>query len=352
MSHRTLPGKRLLVMLCIMVAALSCQKPDTEETPTEVPPPIATFESLFTFPTKAFCGSTFTSNLKIKDGKDIGSVSVSNDDLYLYLTYNLEQNWYLVDVQSYAGTGGLIPRTSNGNPNHGRFPGKQGLSPCDMRQTFTFRVALSALTPEEANGCAGRLFVAMRASVRHIANVGACTSGLDEEAWAAPILINPHRKSEWATAFYYCLQDCPPPPPPAPAWCVYGQGYWFASGKKAWCGEAKVTFGTLIVTQQEGHELWSRPGKRSTMEKAFFQAAALKLSQECFSEGKPIPEAIRDAYQIIEKELVGLDKLQDLNNPLATEELDNQIQNAAGAIGKWICANKCNPPEDPTSCTN
>lgn len=348
MIHRTWPGNHVLLALCIMVVALSCQKPDTEETPTEVPPTTAVFESLFTFPSKAFCGQTFTSKLKIKDGKDIGSVTVANDELYLYLTYNLEQNWYLVDVQSYAGTEALIPRTANGNPNHGRFPGKQGLSPCDMKQAFTFRVARTALTAEETADCAGRYFVAMRASVRHIANVANCTAGLDEEAWAAPILINPNRKSEWATAFYYCVQDCPPP---APAWCVYGQGYWFASGKKEWC-TGKVTFGNLTVTQQDGHDLWSRPGKRSTMEKAFFQASALQLSQQCYNPGVPMPDAIKEAYLAIEQELLKCENIQDLNKPLASEELDKKIQDAAGAIGKWICANKCNPVEDPTSCTN
>lgn len=348
MIHRTWPGKHLLLALCIMVAALSCQKPDTEEAPTEVPPTIAAFESLFTFPTKAFCGNTFTSKLKIRDGKDVGSVSVSNDDLYLYLTYTLEQNWYLVDVQSYAGTEALIPRTSNGNPNHGRFPGKQGLSPCDMKQSFTFRVALSALSPEEKEDCARRFFIAMRASVRHIANVGGCTSGMDEEAWAAPILINPNRKSEWATAFYYCLQDCPPPPPPV---CAYGQGYWFASGKKAWC--LPVTFGGLNVTQQEGHELWSKPGKRSTMEKAFFQASALQLTWACFPGNENVPADIKAAYETIKEKLsTGYSSYHGLNAPLSTPEEEKSIQDATGLIGKWICANKCSALEDPTSCTN
>ena len=347
MIHRTWLGKHVLLALTLLVTILSCQKPDTEETPTEVPPTTALFESLFTFPSKAFCGQTFTSKLKIKDGKDIGSVTVANDDLYLYLTYTLEQNWYLVDVQSYAGTEALIPRTSNGNPNHGRFPGKQGLSPCDMKQTFTFRVARTALTPEENEDCTNRFFIAMRASVRHIANVGGCTSGLDEEAWAAPILINPNRKSEWATAFYYCVQDCPPPPPPV---CAYGQGYWFASGKKPWC--QPVTFGTLNVSQQEGLELWSRAGKRSTLEKAFFQASALQLTWACFPGNENVPGDVKAAYETIKSVLSTKSNLQALNPPLSSPEEESRIQDATGLIGKWICANKCSPSEDPTSCTN
>lgn len=345
MIHRTWPGKHLLLALTIMVAALSCQKPDTEETPTEVPPTIATFESLFEFPTKSFCGSNFTSPLKVKDGKNIGNVKVANDDLYLYLTYNLEQNWYLVDVQTFAGTESLIPRTTNGNPNHGRFPGKQGLSPCDMKQSFTFRVALSSLNMESEADCARRLFIAMRASVRHIANVGACTSGLDEEAWAAPILINPNKHSEWATAFYYCLQDCPPPPP---AWCAFGQGYWFASGKHPWDNE--VVFGTFSVAEAEGLKMWGT-GKRTTLEKAFFQAAALQLSQKKLHPNEPIPATIKDQYDLIANALSIYKVPNDLKAAQLTPEEDKALQDAAGAIGKWICANNCNLVEDPTACT-
>lgn len=345
MIYRTWPGKHLLLALTIMVAALSCQKPDTEEAPTEVPPTIATFESLFEFPTKSFCGSQFTSPLKVKDGKNIGNVKVANDDLYLYLTYTLEQNWYLVDVQTFAGTESLIPKTGDGSPNHGRFPGKQGLSPCDMKQTFTFRVALSSLNNESEADCARRLFIAMRASVRHIANVGACTSGLDEEAWAAPILINPNKNSEWATAFYYCLQDCPPPPP---AWCAFGQGYWFASGKHPWDND--VVFGLLKVSESEGMKMWGT-GKRTTLEKAFFQAAALQLSQKKLHPNEPIPASIKAQYDIIANALSGYTETAELQSAQLTAEKEKEIQDAAGAIGKWICANNCNLVEDPTACT-
>lgn len=345
MSHRTWPGKHFLLALTILVAALSCQKPDTEDAPTEVPPTIATFESLFTFPNKTFCGQTFTSPLKVKDGKNIGSVSVANDDLYLYLTYTVEQNWYLVEAQTYAGTESLIPRTGDGSPNHGRFPGKQGMPPCDMKQSFTFRVALSSLSTESKADCAKRLFIAMRASVRHIANVGACTSGLDEEAWAAPILINPNKHSEWATAFYYCLQDCPPPPP---AWCAYGQGYWFASGKHPWGNE--VVFGSLAVIEPEGVKMWGT-GKRTTLEKAFFQAAALQLSQKNLHPGQEIPATIREQYNLVVAALSGYTTPNDLKGAQLSAEEDKALQDAAGAIGKWICANNCNLVEDPTACT-
>lgn len=345
MIHRTWPGLHVLLALTMLVIVLACKKPETEERPTEVPPTIATFESLFNFPGTTYCGSTFTSPLKVKDGKNIGAVTVGNDDLYLYLTYTLEQNWYLVDVQSYAGTESLIPKTENGNPNHGRFPGKQGLSPCDMKQTFTFKVDLASLLKESTASCAQRFFIAMRASVRHIATASACTSGLDEEAWAAPVLINPNRRSEWATAFYYCLQECPPPPP---AWCAFGQGYWFASGKHPWC--ADVVFGDLRVAEADGLKMWST-GRRSTLEKAFFQAAALQLSRNCLHSNEEIPSSIKDQYDTIAKALSGYKSYTDLKTAPLTAEEDKALQEAAGAIGKWICANNCNLKDDPTACT-
>lgn len=349
MSHRTWPAKQLLLLFSILVAVIACQK----HTPgggqeTEFPPQTAAFESLFTVPTISFCGNTFVSNLKVRNGNNIGTVTVGNDNNYLYLTYDLKGNWYLVDVQSYAGPKGALPRQEGGSPDPSRFPGKETLSPCDLRQTFTFRVPLSSLTSESEADCAARYFTAMRATLRQIPTATACGSGDDEEAWAAPILINPGKDNEWATAFYYCKQDCPPPPPPAPAWCAYGQGYWFASGKSVWCRD--IEFGTLKVSQTEGVDLWSQKGKPTTLQKAFYQASALQLSMKCMNGERPIPAEIADAYNTLATVLNNLDPKDLKTGQLPKDADDKTVQDAAGAIGKWICAHKCGA-DDPTDCS-
>jgi hypothetical protein len=346
MSHRTWAGKQLLLFLSILIIVAACRKHDTEDdTGTEVPPTTAAiFESLFTTPTIAPCGSPFGSDLKIKNGSNIGSVSVSNDDAYLYLTYELKGNWYLVEAQSYAGPKALIPKNPVGSPNHAKFPGKQALAPCDLKQQFTFRVPLESLTSESGEQCDARYFIAMRASIRHIPNATECATGDDEEAWAAPILINPGRQNEWATAFYYCKQDCPPPVD----WCAYGQGYWFASGKHGWGGDVK--FGGTDITEAEGLELWAKRGQRSVLQKAFFQATALQLSERV--SGKPMPDVLKPHYDKIYNALdaIKTDKQLLHNGGMPTGFDEQEIDEAAGFIGKWICAHKCDPANDPTTC--
>src|SRR4026209_2420731 len=126
--------KQFAVLFLLIIAVFSCkkQKPrqDPPDPPTETP---GVYESILNFPTVSFCGSALTSNLKIQDGTDIGTVTVGHDAFYLYLIYNLTGNWYLGDVYSYAGRESTIPRNSDGNPVHGQFPGKQHLLFCDLR---------------------------------------------------------------------------------------------------------------------------------------------------------------------------------------------------------------------------
>ena len=87
------------LLLPLLVGVLSCKKHKPVEYPP-VPPTETSnvYESIFTVPTIPFCGSVLTSNLKIIDGTDIGTVTVGNDAFYLYLTYNLTGNWYLGDA--------------------------------------------------------------------------------------------------------------------------------------------------------------------------------------------------------------------------------------------------------------
>src|SRR6185503_11027571 len=202
---------------------------------------------ILTSHTFTFCGLGSTSNLKIKDGTDIGTVTVGNDSFYLYLTYNLTGNWYLGDIHAYAGRESQIPKNIDGNPVYTQFPGKQKLNFCDLRQAFTFRVLLSNLTMDNNSQCPTneRYYVAMRASVRQINNAADCVAGADQPAWGAPFLINPGNASEWATAFYYCKQDCSLPA----AVCAYSQGYWFKNQNHSWC--QNVIFGSLEVNEQD-----------------------------------------------------------------------------------------------------
>ena len=335
--------------LLLFIAIFSCKKripdPPPVAPPTETP---SVYESILNLPTVSFCGSALTSTLKIKNGTDIGTVTVGNDAVYLYLTYNLTGNWYIGDAHSYAGRESLIPRNSDGNPVYGQFPGKQNLNFCDLRQTFTFRVLLSSLAADNNTLCQtnAQYYVAMRASVRQISNAADCVAGTEQPAWGAPFLINPGNANEWATALYYCKQDCTIP---TITWCAYSQGYWFSNPNPnaSWCQNVK--FGNLEISEQQGDSLW--PPQNNLIRRALFQASALQLNMKCVHSGDPIPGSIVNDYNRLESFLSTLN-YTDIQNGVFPPTTDTTgVRAATGNIGRWICNNHCTLNPDPTACT-
>jgi hypothetical protein len=319
-------------------------KPPPSELPgTNIYEPLVGLHSVF------YCGSPLTSSLKIKDGTDIGTVTVGNDATYLYLTYNLSEDWFLGNAHCYAGQEFLIPRNSDdGNPNHEQFPGKFEIAYCDLKQTLTFRVPLFSLASDNGQ-CATntQYYVAMRASVKQIINASECNTGTEQAAWGAPFLINPGNTNEWATAFYYCKQDCTLPTPPTSPWCAYSQGYWFNNPDANWCQGVK--FGTLEIDQQNGVGLW--PAQNSWIKRAFFQASALQLSMNCTNGGDPIPLSISDDYNRLTAFLSTL-SYSDIQNETFPSGTDTTgIRAGTGNIGRWICDNHCNSATDSTACS-
>ena len=335
----------LLLLLFITIFSCKKEKP-REDPPNPTPETPSVYESIFTLPTVSFCGSVLTSNLKIKDGTDIGTVTVGNDAFYLYLTYNLSGNWYIGDAHSYAGRELSIPRNPDGNPIYGQFPGKQHLNFCDLKQTFTFRVLLSSLFSDNNAVCSTneQYFIAMRASVRQFSNATDCTTGTDQPAWGAPFLINPGNSNEWATAFYYCKQDCSIP---TISWCAYSQGYWFKNQNHSWCQNVK--FGNLEITELQGDALW--PPQNNWVKKALFQASALQMSMICVNSGNTIPTSIASDYNKVETFLSTLtyDDIQNGTFPLSSDTTG--VRAATGNIGRWICNNHCTSNPDATACT-
>jgi hypothetical protein len=348
MMYPILKWKQIAVFLFLLIAIFSCkkQKPGEDPSPHEPEETPSVYESVLNLPAVSFCGSALTSNLEIQDGTDIGTVTVGNDGLYLYLTYNLAGNWYMGEAHSYAGRESLIPRNLDGNPVYKQFPGKQLLNFCDLRQAFSFRVLLSALTVDNNSQCATneQYYIAMQASVRQFNNAADCITGTDQPAWGAPFLINPNNTNEWATAFYYCKQDCTVP---AISWCAYSQGYWFTNPNSSWC--QNVIFGNLEVSKQQGISLW--PPQNNWVRRALFQGSALQLSMNCINSGNPIPASVVSDYNRVGVFLSTL-TFADIQNgtfPLTTDTIG--VRTATGNIGRWICNNHCTVYPDPTACT-
>ena len=336
--------KQLVVLLLFIITIFSCKKQRPGQDPPDPIDPPSIYESILTSHTFSFCSTAFTSTLKIKDGTDIGTVTVGNDSVYLYLTYNLSGNWYLGNVHSYAGREGQLPRNTDGNPVYQQFPGKQDLNFCDQRQSFTFRVMLSNLTLDNNAQCATneQYYIAMRASVRQFSNPGDCVTGAEQPAWGAPFLINPGSSNEWATAFYYCRQACP-------TICAYSQGYWFSNPNPnaSWCQIVK--FGSLQVDEPQGDALW--PPQNNWVKRAFFQSSALQLSMNCVNTGHPIPTSIVNDYTRLETFLSTLTyaDLQAGTFPIGVDTTG--VRASSSNVGRWICNNHCTSHPDPNACT-
>ncbi|HEX6848997.1 MAG TPA: hypothetical protein VF144_18565 [Chitinophagaceae bacterium] len=335
-----------LLLLPLFLGIVSCkkQKPREEPTPPDETPGV--YESIFNLPAISYCGSALTSNLKIQDGTDIGTVIVGHDAAYLYLTYNLAPNWYLGGAEAYAGRESQIPKNVDGNPVHEQFPGRQILSYCDQRQNFTFRILLSSLFSDNSTQCSTneQYYIAMRASVKQFSSPTDCTAGSEQPAWGAPFLINPGSATEWATAFYYCKQDCNIP---AVTWCAYSQGYWFKNPNHSWCQNVK--FGSLEITEQQGDTLW--PAQGNWVKRALFQASAIQLSMKCVNSSNPIPASIVGDYNRIDAFLSTLTYLNIQNGTFPTTSDTTGVRASSGNIGRWICNNHCTTNPDPTACT-
>jgi hypothetical protein len=342
MINRMHPWTQLAISCFLLVSLICCSKPKPTEDPGDTQPPASDYEALLTTPSVTYCGDSFTSDLVMKDGTVIGDVIVGNDTKDLYLTYNLKDNWYMTSVESYAGKKSLIPLTASGSPDQSHFPGRMSLNACDQHQKVCFKILLSSLKTDENGQCYTneQFFIAMRATAKSINSGADCKSGSEVEAWAAPVLINPGNADEWATAFYFCKQDCTP-------WCAFGQGYWFNKPGVEWC-RPDVTFGTLAVLKDSAGALW--PAANNEVRKAFFQAASLQLSMFCNNNGRPIPAAIATDYQLVADFLSHLSYAEIKNGTYPAGTDINAIKNAAGNIGRWICANNCNSHEDPTLC--
>jgi len=141
------------------------------------------------------CGSLQSNVLWAGQNINAGSVTVSNDQTNLYVTYSTSGNWMLRKVHLYVGACNTIPTNNAGNPTIGLFPYSQQFSP--FVSSYTFTIPLANLTDE----C---FCVAAHAELVKIGASGGVIQA--ETGWAGNSLIG---GNSWARKFKYCIQDCP-----------------------------------------------------------------------------------------------------------------------------------------------
>ena len=139
------------------------------------------------------CGETTVVDLIAGQHINVGTVTVSNDETYLYVTYETSGDWYLTETHLYVGAESDIPYTKPGNPKFGHFPYSD---PHGTTQSYTYKVDLSTLDDTFA--------VIAHGVVDKIVNGDTIISG--ETAFGCGDKEFPGRR--WGCYFDYTKQEC------------------------------------------------------------------------------------------------------------------------------------------------
>jgi hypothetical protein len=142
------------------------------------------------------CGEPIVRTLLAGQNINAGSLTVSNDETTLFITYNTDNNWLLKKIHLYAGSCGTVPSNSAGNPMIGLFPYNEQFSP--FVNSYTLSIPLDGL-----DEC---FCIAAHAELVKIGLNGCVIQ--TETGWAAG---EPFGGKSWAKKFKYCIQDCPEP---------------------------------------------------------------------------------------------------------------------------------------------
>lgn len=139
------------------------------------------------------CGTAQNQTLLAGQTINAGSVSVSNDQVNLYVKYTSANGWVLTKTHLYVGNCSSIPKTKAGNPQIGLFPLQQSYIP--MATTATYTIPLSSL-----DSC---YCIAAHAEVSLLNSSGVVIQ--TETGWAQGGSMG---GNSWAMVFNYCTQAC------------------------------------------------------------------------------------------------------------------------------------------------
>jgi hypothetical protein len=120
-----------------------------------------------------------------------GSVVVSNDANYIYVTYTTANGYLLTQTHLFAGNCNAIPVNNQGNPVPGQFPHK---TVHNNLTTYTYQIPVSAI-PAGNCGC-----IAAHAAVVKLNGAGQVIE--QQTAWGNGVRINP--TGNWGMKFDYC----------------------------------------------------------------------------------------------------------------------------------------------------
>lgn len=266
-----------------------------------------------------FAGQTIDAGLLYLD--DIDTNGDGQDDV-LKVTYELKNNWELVNIHFWIGTAlGDMPQTKTGSPKLGNFPYNFDIT--GNQSTYTFEIPFNVIG--FSCGSEGVYMVAAHASIRLPLGGG---SYQNETAWGDGLRIV--QKGSWAE--YFNIQiSCDEKPVTAPetrtetAW-AYGTGYAktfssiFNTPRWGW------TNGPLVEGTYK-FDLWAAAGKNDLSKGTL--VGSVNVS---YSAGVAIVKYITNSpYKLEEAQLyVGNDMLAKDNGEYTVAP--GQLGNNAGVL--------------------
>ncbi len=178
----------ILSLAFVSVSLFSCKKETVPQPKDEIviaPPLIIAGGGEETCPATQvtlFAGQTMNA----------GTVSVTNDANYIYVTYTTANGWYLTQTHLYVGNCATIPVNNPGNPIPGQFP---YASSHNNVTTYTYQVPISAI-PAGGCGCIAAHSVVVKLNAN-----GSVAS--QQTGWGNGTQIN-MGSGNWGMKFDYC----------------------------------------------------------------------------------------------------------------------------------------------------
>ena len=204
--------KKLLLFVCLVASVqtfISCKK--TELSPTITPEQsttqsqqagkYATYgdpDEKTVISGRTYGDSCVPTTVMLVAGQtiDAGTVTVSNDANYIYVTYTTTNGWVLTQTHLYVGDCALIPVNNPGNPIPGQFP---YTSAHNNVTSYTYQIPISRI-PLEGCGC-----IAAHAVVK---KYNSSNQVIDTQTgWGNGVRIN-LSGGNWGMKFDYC--SCTP----------------------------------------------------------------------------------------------------------------------------------------------
>jgi hypothetical protein len=123
---------------------------------------------------------------------DAGTVKVTNNANYIYVTYTTANGWFLTQTHLFVGNCALVPVNGQGNPVPGQFP--YAASHTNLT-SYTYQIPVSQI-PVGGCGC-----IAAHSVVVKLDGNGNVTN--TQTGWGQGVRINPNG-GNWGMKFEYC----------------------------------------------------------------------------------------------------------------------------------------------------